>query len=64
MKLEDETGGDTAINPSSMTVSSLKEELGKRGLGTSGKKPELVKRLQEALSDTPTSSKKVRSIMH
>ena len=61
VKTEDDTStaGAKPVDISSMTLSTLKEELSKRGLVTSGKKAQLVKRLQEALSDTPTASKKV-----
>ena len=40
----------TSIDPSKLKVAELKEELEKRGLDTSGKKAELVSRLEDALS--------------
>ena len=39
------------VEPSKMKVAELKEELKKRGLETSGKKGELVSRLEKALED-------------
>ena len=39
-----------SIDPSKLKVAELKEELEKRGLDTSGKKAELVSRLEDALS--------------
>ena len=50
---------DVQINPSAMTVAQLRAELGKRKLETTGKKADLVKRLQEALEDNPPPTKKV-----
>lgn len=47
------------INPSGMTVAQLKAELSKRKLETTGKKAELLKRLQDALEDNPPPTKKV-----
>ena len=42
--------GSASLEPSKMKVTELKEELEKRGLETSGKKAELVKRLEDALN--------------
>lgn len=39
-----------SIDPSKLKVAELKEELEKRGLDSSGKKAELVSRLEDALS--------------
>ena len=39
------------VEPSKMKVAGLKEELKKRGLETSGKREELVSRLEKALED-------------
>ena len=50
---------DEQLNPAAMTVANLRAELGKRKLETTGKKAELVKRLQEAISDQPPPTKKV-----
>ena len=38
------------LDPSKLKVAELKEELEKRGLDTSGKKADLVSRLEDALS--------------
>ena len=38
------------VDPASMTVAQLKEELADRGLPVQGRKPELVARLAEALA--------------
>lgn len=57
-KSEDE---EQQVNPTSLTVAQLKAELTKKKLDTSGKKAELVKRLQEALDDAPPPTKKVLS---
>ena len=46
----DSTTAATSIDPSKLKVAELKEELEKRGLDTSGKKAELVSRLEDALS--------------
>ena len=43
------SASDTSLEPSKMKVSGLREELEKRGLETTGKKAELVKRLEDAL---------------
>ena len=51
---------EVQINPAALTVAQLKVELGNRGLDTTGKKADLVQRLQEALdTDQPGPSKKV-----
>lgn len=39
-----------SIDPSKLKVAELKKELEKRGLDSSGKKAELVSRLEDALS--------------
>ena len=44
------TAAAASIDPSKLKVAELKEELEKRGLDTSGKKAELVSRLEDALS--------------
>ena len=54
-KKEDE---NDQINPSTLTVAQLRVELSKKKLDTGGKKAELVKRLQDALTQ-PSPSKKV-----
>lgn len=41
--------GGSSLEPSKMKVGDLREELEKRGLETSGKKAELVARLEDAL---------------
>ena len=46
------------LDPTKLKVSELKSELGQRGLDTSGKKAELVERLQEAIEGGEPSSKK------
>lgn len=43
------TAGDDSLDPSAMKVADLKEELEKRGLETTGKKAELLARLEDAL---------------
>ena len=51
------------LQPAKMKVADLKEELGKRGLDTSGKKAELVSRLEAAIGASgggPPPAKKVK----
>jgi len=57
---EDESTDDatkTAKEPAKMTVTELRKELQARSLGTTGKKAELVSRLEDAMkgSDEPDS---------
>lgn len=44
------TAATPSIDPSKLKVAELRDELEKRGLDTSGKKAELVSRLEDALS--------------
>lgn len=57
------TEAATTSEPSSMKVAELREELEKRGLDTSGRKAELVSRLEAALmsSTGPSPTKKTKS---
>eukprot|EP00800_Vazella_pourtalesii_P007918 TRINITY_DN2107_c0_g1_i1.p1 TRINITY_DN2107_c0_g1~~TRINITY_DN2107_c0_g1_i1.p1 ORF type:complete len:597 (+),score=136.95 TRINITY_DN2107_c0_g1_i1:61-1851(+) len=47
---------DEQINPSTLTVAKLREALEEKGLETTGRKPELVERLTEALEDQTNST--------
>jgi len=74
-QIDDEAGDvakkQEAKEPVKMTVAELRKELQTRGLDTSGKKAELVPRLEEALKGTeevdvkssgaPPSSKKAKT---
>ena len=67
----DVTNKQGSKEPTKMTVAELKKELQARGLDTSGKKAELVPRLEEALkgtdeadggpSEVPPSAKKAKT---
>ena len=70
-KTTDVTKKQEIKEPAKMTVAELRKELQARGLDTSGKKAELVPRLEEALkgideaepgpSEAPPSAKKVKT---
>ena len=47
---DDEPDAEQRIDPASMTVAQLKEELASRGLSVSGRKSDLVARLTGALA--------------
>lgn len=53
---EDSSAAATDVDASKMTVAGLKAELAKRGLETSGKKADLVKRLKDAMGDDETDA--------
>ena len=65
------TNKQESKEPAKMTVAELRKELQARGLDTSGKKADLVPRLEEALKDTdeaeagpseiPPSAKKAKT---
>ena len=68
---DDVTNKKESKEPSKMTVAELRKELQARGLDTSGKKAELIPRLEEALkgtdeahggpSEAPPSAKKAKT---